>query len=369
MAKEIFDFSKRLGSKRKVEFAELLKKMQQDIPFRVSSRGWGYLMEQAGYINKSQFDRIEDAINDCRKRGLLPVDFVAEEAARAFQGVEPLAGGDQTMQQVLEWMLRDVLSGSNYFKPEWWENEEYYIQVIVEKVDLVTLFKPVCDKYMIPIGNAKGWSSILQRAEYCRRFKEAEDMGLKCVLLYCGDHDPDGGRISDTLRANLEQISEITWRDGEEGWNPENLIIDRFGLNYDYIIEHNLTWIDNLITGSGKNLADPNHPNYNLDYVQDYLQNIGERKCEANAIVSAYKSARILIEKAIAKYLGDDANDRFEAMRKKRKKDYAEVLKQSGVGGPIAEFLEVDIDDYYNNENEDSEDEDSTNDDVSYDDD
>ena len=94
------------------------------------------------------------------------------------------------------------------------------------------------------IANAKGWSSILQRAEYSRRFKEAEEMGLKCVLIYCGDHDPDGLRISDTIRKNLEQIQEVQWKDGTEGYDPSNLIIDRIGLNFDFIQSNGYTWIE-----------------------------------------------------------------------------------------------------------------------------
>jgi hypothetical protein len=140
--------------------------------------------------------------------------------------------------------------------------------MVVEKIDLKTLFGPICDVYHIPIATSKGWSSVSQRAEYARRFKEAEDDGLKCVLLYCGDHDPDGLRISDFLRGNLEQLRYIRWGDGTDGYDPSNLIIDRFGLNYDFIEANNLTWIENLITGSGGNLADPGHPNFHLPYVQ-----------------------------------------------------------------------------------------------------
>lgn len=361
---EVFDFSKRLSPKRKEEFAKLLKRLSRQIGFKVSSRGWCYIMEQHGFINKNQFDKIDDAINDCRRKGLIPVDFVAEEDARLFKGVQPIDGGDKTMNDILEWMLRDALDGSKYFQPKWWESEKYYIQMVVEKIDLVTLFEPVCNKYKIPIANAKGWSSILQRAQYCRRYKEAEEMGLKCVLLYCGDHDPDGGRISDTLRANLEQISEIVWSDGGVGWHPDNLIIDRFGLNLDYIEDNNLTWIDNLITGSGKNLADEKHPNHELPYVQEYLQDIGERKCEANAIVVTPGPARQLCKEAIEKYLGPDATDRFAKTTEQMRKDYAETLRNSGVGEPIAKYLDVDIDDY-NGENDTDEDTDEDVDDES----
>jgi len=332
-----FDLTKRFTKERRAQFAGILKQLDQTIGFKVSSRGWCYIMEQKGYINKNQFDKVDNAINDCRKQGLLPVDFVAEEKAREFSGVE--RPKHSHIVDTLDWMLRDALNGSIYYTPEWWYGEEYYIQVVVEKIDLVTLFEPVCKQYKIPIANAKGWSSILQRAEYARRFKEAEDNGLKCVLLYFGDHDPDGLRISDTIRKNLEQIQEIHWDDGEDGYDPSELIIDRAGLNYDYIIANNFTWIDNLITGSGGNLASPKHPNYELPYVQEYLRTIGERKCESNVIVTRPREARQLITKAIEKYLGPGAPDRFQEKRNIVKKRYLSCIKQTGLYEPLSDYF------------------------------
>lgn len=332
-----FDFTKKFTKNQLQQFAQVLQAMQRSINFKVSSRGWCYLMEQSGYINKSQFNKVDMAINRCRKKGYLPVDFVAEEAARAFSNVEKPSDG--TVEDTLHWMLKDVLDGGKYFTPDWWEGEEYYIQILVEKIDLKTLFQPVCRDFNIPIANAKGWSSILQRAEYARRFKEAEDAGLKCVLLYCGDHDPDGLRISDTLRKNLYDLADIQWKDGEYGYNPDNLIIERFGLNYDFIIKNHYTWIDNLITGSGLNLADKGHKNNRLPYVQEYLREVGERKCEANAIVTTPDKAKDLIVEEIERWLGDDALKRFQKKRDKVQADYLQALEDTGLAEPIRKFL------------------------------
>lgn len=334
---EQFDFTQKLTKRRLQDFANVLMQMQELIPFKVSSRGWCYLMEQAGHINKSQFSKIDAAVNRCRKEGLLPVDFVAEEDARAFQGVE-----NPTTDPILDtvkWMLRDVLNGHKYYTPDWWEGEEYYIQMVVEKIDLKTLFEPVCAKYHIPIANSKGWSSILQRAEYARRFKEAEDKGLKCVLLYAGDHDPDGLRISDTMRKNLADIKDIVWKDGEDGYDPTDLIIERFGLNYDFIVKNKYTWIDNLITGSGKDLASANHKNYKLPYVQKYLKTIGERKCEANAVVTTPDKAETLVIEEIEKWLGKEALHRFAKKREKVRQEYLETLEETGLREPIEKVL------------------------------
>lgn len=345
------DLERRFTKNNLHEFADFAQELSDQIGFKVSSRGWAYIMEQNGYVTKDQFDKVENLINRCRKDGYLPVDFTAEDSARDFKEVhEPTSG---THAAFLARWLNYGYRCEDWFDPDWWEGEEYYIQMIVEKIDLVTLFQPVCRKYHIPIANARGWSSINQRAEYARRFKEAEDKGLKCVLLYCGDHDPDGLRISETLRKNLDDVKNIHWEDGTNGYDPRDLEIERFGLNYDFIVGNNLTWIDNLVTGGGE-LAKMvggqviqgftkngrPHPNFHLPYLQEYLKKVGVRKCEANALVVAPDAGRFLCEKAIISYLGEGCLDRFKEKKEFEKQRVIEVKEKFNVDSRINEILE-----------------------------
>jgi len=309
----MFDFDRKLTRSRRSEFADLLTELSDQIGFRVSSRGWCYILEQAGAINKDQFDKVETWVNACRREGLLPIDFVAEESAREFSGVE-IPATHSPVQDLGEWVEASLRSGYQY-DVDWWKYESYYIQMVVEKIDLVTLFEPVCREYHIPIANSKGWSSMLQRAEYARRFKAAEEDGLDCVLLYCGDHDPAGLQISNFLRKNLRDLNGVVWANGTAGYDPSNLTIDRFGLNYDFIEEHDFTWIDNLVTGGGKDLRSSSHRHHNMAYVQDYLRTVGGRKCEANVLVTQPAIAKQLCRDSIVRYLGEDALERFQARR------------------------------------------------------
>jgi hypothetical protein len=324
-------------------FADALLEVSKSITIKASARGWAYLLEgeklNGKTITKADFDQIEGNVNDCRKAGYIPVDFVAEEEARGFDGVE--TPDTDTPTEYMKGYLDAVLTCENWYTPDWWEGEEYYIQMLVEKVDLKTLFSPVCMEYHIPIATAKGWASIMQRAIYAKRFKQAEEVGLRTVLLYCGDHDPDGLRISDFIRSNLEDLTEIHWIDGTEGYDPTNLEITRFGLDYEFITKNNLTWIDNLITGSKKNLASPSHPNNKLPYVQDYIRQFGVRKCEANAIMKKPEEAEELCRGAIEAYLGEGALRRFKAKRDKVHQELERIREKAGLKEAVAEALEA----------------------------
>jgi hypothetical protein len=321
------------------EFAKGLKEISSSVGFKISARGWCYQLEGFRLINKSQFDLVEGLINDCRKKGLLPIDFTAEEEGRKFSGVEKPE--ESTPVQFMKQFLQAALQCENWYTPDWWDGEEYYLQMVVEKIDLKTLFEPVCKEYHIPIATSKGWASMLQRAEYAKRFAEAEAKDLKCVLLYCGDHDPDGLRISDFLRSNLEDLKHIRWEDGTEGYDPLDLIIERFGLDYDFIEANHLTWIENLITGSGKNLADPSHPNYEMDYVQDYISKIGIRKCEANALVVRPAQAQEFCRQAIEKYVGSEALGRFKKKRDAIIEELESFRDRTGLNEAIKKALDI----------------------------
>lgn len=321
------------------EFASTLQGVSDQIGFKVSARGWCYQLEGFGLITKAQFDRVENVINKCRANGCLPIDFTAEEEGRRFSGVEYPESVSPV--EYLREYLKAPLRCEDWYTPDWWDGENYYVQMVVEKIDLKTLFEPVCREYHIPIATTKGWSSMLQRAEYAKRFKQAENNGLDCVLLYCGDHDPDGLRISDFLHKNIDDLKDITWEDGSEGYDPQDLSIDRFGLDYEFIEANGLTWIDNLITGSKKDLASPSHPNHFLPYVQDYLAKYGARKCEANALVIRPAEAREFVREVIERYVGSEALERFAEKREVIRREIADFRARTHLDDTIKQAIEI----------------------------
>jgi hypothetical protein len=322
---------------------------------KASARGNAYLLEQVGQITKVDFDWAEGLVLECIKASYLPVDFVKQDPARAFLGVE--GPDDETPVEYFRGQLRYTVKEGGGYVPDYWDGESKYIQMVVEKVDLITLFRPddrdidraagagitlepICQNFHIPIANSKGWSSVLQRATFARRFKEAEERGLKSVLIVWGDHDADGLRITDAYYSNLEQIKGIHWSDGETGYDPSDLEIKRIGLNYDFIRKYNISSIDNLETSSGKDLADPRHPNHKLPYVQDYIRDFGVRKWEAQALVQRPVEAQQLCKQEILKLLGQDAEKHFKQKEKDVIKQISDYIRRSRGEKVIERLLE-----------------------------
>jgi len=323
------------------DFANKLKELQYIIAGtkyikdkdKVSARGWCYLIEGFGAITKDQFDKCFNVINLCRKEGYLPIDFVAQDSSREFFNVENLT---EEYKNPISYLVSYLMWTKKCDKSKediaFWQSQKYYIQVMVEKLDVRNLFLDVCEKYHIPISNAKGWSDMLSRNDLIIRFKEAEKIGLVPVLLYYGDFDPAGIKIAETLRKNIKDLEKAT------KWDPKNLIIDHFGLTIDFINENDISWIENLITGGKRNLGilynqhKEGKENIKIyDYEIKYIEKYGVRKCEANAILPVRDIAIKQCENVIVKYLGGNPFEVYDKEIKRVQKEITKLMRTVNV--------------------------------------
>ena len=141
-------------------------------------------------------------------------------------------------------------------------------------------------------------------------------------MLYAGDFDPGGLSISGFLHDNLKDLED------QVGWYPDNLVIDRFGLNYSFIEELRLTWIENLETSSGSRLDDPRHADHRKPYVQNYIREFGARKVEANALVTRPEEGRQLCRDTILEYLPETAPEDYEKAIAPKRAELRDIINR-----------------------------------------
>jgi hypothetical protein len=304
----------------------LMINSQRSRPIKLSTRGWAYLLEGLRKIQKGEFDACEKAINDCRKIGLLPIDFVAEDqdATRRFMGIRT-ASDPSALLKKPKADAEEMLANLPSYTTNYWVGEKFYVMMLVEKVDILNLFKPICDEYHVPIANSKGWTPILLRSYIAALSQRAEANGLTPVLLLFFDHDPPGLKITGRFRKLLQDCERGT------GWSPDKLIIERFGLNKEDIDSYGLTWIENLKTGSGRESHDWN-----------YINKYGRRKCESNALFrndETLRAGEAIYRKAIEKYYGEDALERF-----KKKEDSSKEKLRKIYDNPLWKNLNDSLD-------------------------
>jgi hypothetical protein len=291
----------------KVEaFCTKLQEVRSRLDFDVGSRGWAYVLEGDRLIDKDEIDAAQNLINACRKNGNLPVAFCSEDDKRAAENLEYI---DSDPQEKAAELFDDIQRAEEDYTPfSFWDDLNTYVQVGTEKSNVKNLFTKTCAGLYVPIANLGGWADLNVRAGFMQRFKEKEAEGKQCVLLLFTDHDPGGLHIADKLRSNLDDLADA---DGVK-WHPRNLIIERFGLDADFIDRHGLVWIENLVTAKGEYpLNDRRHNDHFKPYVQDYLRKYGVRKVEADALLKVPEIGRELCRQAILKYVPANAPRRY----------------------------------------------------------
>jgi hypothetical protein len=312
-------------------FCKLILQIKSRLDFAIGSRGWCYILERHG-LGKGDFDAGEKLITDCRKSGDLPLDICAEDASRNAIGVERIDTPDVSAKAGT--LVDDLIEHGHeaYLPISLWDDLNVYVEVATEKLDLRNLFAPVCRELHVPITNFKGWSDLNARAAMMRRFAYWAARGKRCVLLLCGDHDPGGLLITETMRKNLNDLAGAMQKNYAIDWPTvdANLIISRFGLNADFIDEHGLTWIDNLETSSGGHLDDEKHKDHNKDYVQDYIAEYGVKKCEANALVVEPAIGRQLCRDAILAHVPIKKVRNYEKRLAARRLELKAALEEQG---------------------------------------
>ena len=282
----------------KSRLADWIENRWRETGLAFGGRGWAYVAEGEGIITKGEFKKFETMVADLRKDGLLDPDAVADDEARAADHVEyvddddPDAYAAEALDRANDWLDR-------YSPISFFEGLDVYLQCQVEKADLKLLFGPTCARYCTPLVNARGSNDINLRRRILQRFAKHHLAGRRCILLYFGDHDPAGLSIGEVVKSNLMDLAAMQGI----AIDPSVVEVVHFGLNRDQIDQLGLTWIDGLETGSGRDLADPKHPDHFKRYVQNYIADHGLRKVEANALARDPEAARALIESVINRYI------------------------------------------------------------------
>ena len=97
------------------KFANVIKEIASGLDFRPSSRGWCYILEGMHYLTKADFDACFRLINDCRKRGILPLDIACEDEKRQFENLEEIT--DESPQELPRAYVHGLRDVPNYLRP------------------------------------------------------------------------------------------------------------------------------------------------------------------------------------------------------------------------------------------------------------
>lgn len=235
--------------------------------YDLSLRQLYYQLVARGYIENSiqSYKRIGNLVNDGRLAGLIDWDMITDRG--------------RTKVEVSHWgSPRDIVySAARSFRIDKWQNQKYYVMVMVEKQALEGVLIPVCRGLDIPFIANKGYSSASAMYEIGKDLQHRMDRGKQIVMLYLGDHDPSGIDMTRDVQERLSMFSGCS--------AFEEVQVDRLALNLDQI----------------EALNPPPNPAKESDArYEKYVKRYGETCWELDAIEPTQLAQ--IVERAVSKY-------------------------------------------------------------------
>lgn len=176
--------------------------------FAPVARSWLYALESEGKITKGDFTWASKWLADRRKEGLVPFELVGEDSTRALSG-DDVFDKEETPREYINRQLRVSLEqAANYWPSSYWKHQTHFPIIWSEKLDVLKLFKPELPRAIRRFAG-KGQADINSRVSVIRECIWAEENDLQPVILYVGDHDPSGIKISDGIADNLRQLASV----------------------------------------------------------------------------------------------------------------------------------------------------------------
>lgn len=272
--------------------------------YRLSVRQVYYQLVAKALIanNKKSYMQIQTLISNARLAGYIDWNMIEDRNRETV--TPPLWNSPAEI----------VNAAAQQFAIDRWADQDYHLEVMVEKAALEGVLLPVCMQNGIRFTANRGYSSQSLLYETGQRLRRKLDEGKNVIVFYLGDHDPSGIDMTrDVLdRLTMFTADEITL-EGEV--LDSNIQVERLALNIDQV----------------RKWQPPENPAKTTDsrYAQ-YIRLYGTSSWELDAIEPATLGE--LVNVAISKYRDDDLYNNALAKEAKMRTDletFASTYKAS----------------------------------------
>lgn len=265
--------------------------------FDLTLRQLYYQFVARGLIPNTQRDykRLGSIINDARLAGLIDWEHIVDRTRH----LNRLPSWD-TPASVIS-------SAASAYHRSRWADQDYYVEVWVEKDALVGVMARACEPLDIPYFSCRGYSSQSAMYRAANRLQDRQDEGKQVVILQFSDHDPSG---IDMYRDIEDRLYVFAINDVE---------VRRIALTIDQVNKFSPP-------ANPAKLADPR--------AESYIGRYGNTSWELDALEPEYLTA--LITKEASEMIDNVAWDKT-AKKEKRERDI--LQKCAGRWDEVAKWL------------------------------
>jgi hypothetical protein len=190
-------------SDRRVHYSLL-----NDPPLRHAGKPESYVNKK-GRTLYNRYRNDKPSYKDCcnlltraRLTGQIPFNAIGDET-------RPVTTWDVHVN-VSPFFRREVEQFCTGYARDLLSTQPNHIEIVGEKLTVEGIIRPVASKYCIPYTIGRGYSSLPPRKEMYDRYRKSGK--AKLVILFLGDHDPEGWNIAETFAKSMRDdfgIAEV----------------------------------------------------------------------------------------------------------------------------------------------------------------
>ncbi|MGA2502483.1 MAG: hypothetical protein ABSG01_00160 [Anaerolineales bacterium] len=182
--------------------------------YRLTLRQLYYQMVARGELpnKKNSYDNLGNLVTEARLAGLIDWGMIEDR------------NRETNIPNHWDNPAEMVDAYADAFAIDKWMDQQYHLEVIVEKDALSGVLEPVCRDLDVGITADKGYGSTSILYEIGKRLSWMANCGKSVCIIYLGDHDPSGIDMTRDLKERLEMYSGL-----------EDIEVDRVALNMDQI--------------------------------------------------------------------------------------------------------------------------------------
>lgn len=262
--------------------------------FDMTLRQLYYQMVSRDYIanNLKEYKNLGSLVNDARLAGLIDWDRLVDRVRH--------------LEQRSSWSDPGhiIRSAAHSYHIDMWANQEYRIEVWVEKNALIGVIDPICRRLDIPYFASIGYTGQSEMWRAAQRIYSYLDDGKTPIVLHLGDHDPSGVDMTRDIRSRFEMFLQHDCEKNGRGMKYRwlDLAVDRLALNYDQVLQYN---------------PPPNPTKLTDSRATGYINEFGYECWELDALSPMVISD--LIRSTVISYRDEDAWDEMEKQEKAEK--------------------------------------------------
>ncbi len=235
---------------------------------------------------QSEYKKLGEIINSGRLAGLVSWEAIVDRT--------------RNLQQLSHWTGPGEMINAcaQQFRTDAWQDQNYRIEVWIEKDALAGVISGVCEELRVPYFSCRGYTSQSEMWAAGRRLKVfAEDRGQTPIIIHLGDHDPSGIDMSRDISDRLELFMG-------------GLELKRIALNMDQVRQYN---------------PPPNPAKITDTRAQKYIKKFGNKSWELDALEPQVLSD--LIRETILEYRDEKAWTKSMKKETKHKSELSKAAK------------------------------------------